>query len=72
MDPSYDISGYPDSIRYVYRYPGRGEVIAGICASGPRERFSAGALPRTIHHVTEAARTASRLMGADAGKTADT
>jgi DNA-binding IclR family transcriptional regulator len=50
----------------------RGEVTAGICASGPRERFSAGALPRMIQHVTEAARTASRLMGADASKTADT
>jgi DNA-binding IclR family transcriptional regulator len=50
----------------------RGEVIAGICASGPRERFSSRTLPKMIQHVAEAARTASRLMGAEVGKASGT
>lgn len=54
MDPSYDISGYPDSIRYVYRYPGRGEVIAEI--SQDKVRFS-DMYPKAMQELT------GRMMG---------
>ena len=47
----------------------RGEVFAGICASGPRERFSADVIPPTARHVAEAARTISRLMGYEVNRT---
>lgn len=45
----------------------RGQPVAGLCVSGPRERLSAELLPRAVSEATRAAAEVSRLLGYKSG-----
>lgn len=45
----------------------RGHPVAGLCVSGPRERFTTELLSRAVTEVTRAAADVSRLLGYNAG-----